>query len=99
MVSDESIAELHAFADRLGLRRMSFQGDHYDVPESVRDRALALGAEPVRGRDLVRRLRGAGLRLAAPKGPGRRSVGGPTSVFALMSGRCCCQSWPLPWRL
>ena len=68
--SDESGAELHAFADRLGLRRMSFQGDHYDVPESVRDRALALGAEPVRGRDLVRRLRGAGLRLAAPERPG-----------------------------
>ena len=70
LVSDESVAELHAFADRLGLRRMSFQGDHYDVPESVRDRALALGAEPVRGRDLVRRLRGAGLRLAAPERPG-----------------------------
>ena len=32
--------------------------------------ALALGAEPVRGRDLVRRLRGAGLRLAAPQRPG-----------------------------
>ena len=70
MVSDESIAELHAFADRLGLRRMSFQGDHYDVPEPVRDRALELGAEPVRGCDLVRRLRGAGLRLAAPDRPG-----------------------------
>ena len=70
LVSDESVAELHAFADQLGLRRMSFQGDHYDISESVRGRALALGAEPVRGRDLVRRLRGAGLRLAAPERPG-----------------------------
>ena len=30
-------------ADRLGLRRMSFQGDHYDVPEAVRAAALAMG--------------------------------------------------------
>ena len=70
LVSDESVAELHAFARRLGLRRMAFQGDHYDIPTAVRERALALGAEAVRGRDLVRRLRAAGLRLAAPDRPG-----------------------------
>jgi hypothetical protein len=70
LVSDESVAELHAFARRLGLRRMAFQGDHYDVPTDVRERALALGAEAVRGRDLVRRLRAAGLRLAAADRPG-----------------------------
>ena len=70
LVSDVSVAELHDFADRLGLRRMSFQGDHYDVPETVRAEALALGAEAVRGRDLVRRLRGAGLRLASADRPG-----------------------------
>ncbi len=71
LVSDVSIAELHGFADRLGLRRMSFQGDHYDVPEAVRAEALAMGAEAVRGRDLMRRLRGAGLRLALADRPGR----------------------------
>ncbi len=70
LVSDVSVAELHGFADRLGLRRMSFQGDHYDVPESVRAEALEMGAEAVRGRDLVRRLRGAGLRLAPADRPG-----------------------------
>jgi len=70
LVSDVSVAELHDFADRLGLRRMSFQGDHYDVPETVRAEALTLGAEAVRGRDLVRRLRGAGLRLASADRPG-----------------------------
>ena len=70
LVSDVSVAELHDFADRLGLRRMSFQGDHYDVPETVRAEALALGAEAVQGRDLVRRLRGAGLRLASAERPG-----------------------------
>jgi hypothetical protein len=76
LVSDVSIAELHGFADRLGLRRMSFQGDHYDVPEAVRAEALAMGAEAVCGRDLVRRLRGAGLRLAFANRPGRWEGGG-----------------------
>lgn len=71
LVSDESVAELHAFAGRLGLRRMAFQGDHYDVPADVREQALAIGAEPVRGRDLVRRLRAAGLRLGPAERPGR----------------------------
>ena len=70
LVSDESVVELHDFAVRLGLRRMSFQGDHYDVRADVREEAIAMGAEPVRGRDLVRRLRVAGLRLAAAERPG-----------------------------
>ncbi len=70
LVSDDSVDELHAFAQLLGLRRMAFQGDHYDVSTDVRQRALALGAEPVRGRDLVRRLRAAGLRLSADERPG-----------------------------
>ncbi len=70
LVSDESVDELHAFAHRLGLRRMAFQGDHYDVPADVRERALSLGAEAVRGRELVRRLRASGLRLAAADRPG-----------------------------
>lgn len=62
LVSDDSHAELHAFADRLGLERSWFQGDHYDVPAEVRDRAIALGAHPVTAAELVRRLRAAGLR-------------------------------------
>jgi hypothetical protein len=62
LVSDAGYDELHAFADRLGLRREWFQGDHYDVPESVRDQALRLGAVPMPSRELVLRLRAAGLR-------------------------------------
>ena len=62
LASDESLEELHEFAERLGLRREWFQGDHYDVPAEVRDRALALGAVAVDSRELVHRLRGAGLR-------------------------------------
>lgn len=62
LVSDTSYEELHAFAARLGVPRHGFQGDHYDIPTEVRERAIALGAQPVSATELVRRLRGAGLR-------------------------------------
>lgn len=62
LVSDESYDELHEFAQRLGIPRRAFQGDHYDVPAYLREEAIALGAEPVDSRVLVRRLRAAGLR-------------------------------------
>lgn len=62
LVSDAGFAELHAFAARLGLPREAFQGDHYDVPEPLQRRALALGATEVDSRDLVRALQAAGLR-------------------------------------
>jgi Protein of unknown function (DUF4031) len=65
LASDASVEELHEFAGRLGLRRLAFQGDHYDVPASLRDRALVLGAAPVSSRELVRRLRASGLRRRA----------------------------------
>lgn len=63
LVSDHSYEELHEFAVELGLRVEWFQGDHYDVPAHVREHAIALGAEPVDMRELVRRLRAAGLRV------------------------------------
>jgi len=62
LVSDESLDELHEFADRLGIPRRGFQGDHYDVPTEWRERAIALGALPVSSRELLQRLRAAGLR-------------------------------------
>ncbi len=62
LVSDTDHDELHAFAADLGLRREWFQGDHYDVPEDVRERAIAAGATAVDSAELVRRLRAAGLR-------------------------------------
>jgi hypothetical protein len=74
LVSDSSFAELHEFAARLGMPRQVFQGDHYDVPDTVREQAIALGAHPVTARELVLRLTGAGLRRpkgrAAPPAPG-----------------------------
>jgi hypothetical protein len=62
LVSDDSYDELHAFADRLGIPRRAFQGDHYDIPAELRDAALALGAEPVTAREVVKRLQQSGLR-------------------------------------
>lgn len=62
LVSDTSYDELHAFADRLGVPRRAFQADHYDVPAELRKEALALGAMSVPARELVIRLRRAGLR-------------------------------------
>lgn len=62
LVSDSSYDELHELAQSIGLRRIGFQGDHYDVDETDRARALAAGAVAVNSRELVRRLRAAGLR-------------------------------------
>lgn len=68
LVSDESFEELHDFAERLGIPRRGFQGDHYDVPEELRRYALSLGAVPVPSSELVRRLRAKGLRKGRREG-------------------------------
>lgn len=63
-MSDSSLDELHEFAVQLGIPRRAFQGDHYDIPEEHRPDVVALGAIEVESRELVRRLRTAGLRLS-----------------------------------
>ncbi len=63
LVSDESLQELHVFAEWLGLPRRAFQGDHYDLDELLRAHAISVGATAVSARELSRRLRLAGLRL------------------------------------
>ena len=67
LVSDESYDELHAFAAQLGLPDRAFHRDHYDLPDAWWDRAIAAGATEVDARELVRRLRAAGLRQRAPR--------------------------------
>lgn len=69
LVSDESLAELHAFADRAGLSERAFDGDHYDVPAHRHAELVALGARSVSGRELIRRLRASGLRIPARDRP------------------------------
>jgi hypothetical protein len=65
LVSDTSLEELHAFAAAAGIPSRGFDLDHYDVPDDQHARLVALGAEPVGTRELVRRLRASGLRVRA----------------------------------
>ncbi len=75
LVSDVSHDELHAFvASTLEIPPRAFQGDHYDVPEELYDRAVAAGAEPVSCRELLSRLLAAGLRVRKPR-PARTAPG------------------------
>jgi hypothetical protein len=69
LVSDASFAELHAFADRIGLPPRGFDRDHYDIPAHLYEAAVAAGALPVGSRELLHRLTAAGLRR--PKRPRR----------------------------
>lgn len=62
LVSDVAFEELHAFAARLDLPPRLFERDHYDVPQTLYDQAVLLGAEPVSCRVIVARLHAAGLR-------------------------------------
>lgn len=75
LVSDVSYAELHAFAEMLGSPRRAFDRDHYDVPADRFAMAVWLGATVVSSREIVERLRAAGLRrpkhLNAPGRPAR----------------------------
>lgn len=63
LVSDSSLDELHEFARRAGIPPRGFDRDHYDYPVERYDELVALGAEPVSGRELIRRLRSSGLRV------------------------------------
>lgn len=69
----DTLEELHAFAQALGIPRRAFQdkrsGAHYDLPASLRDEAVALGAVAIsrhRDRELVRAV----IRQAKAQGRG-----------------------------
>ncbi|QDW30989.1 DUF4031 domain-containing protein [Arthrobacter sp. KBS0702] len=65
LISDNSLAELHAFARAAGIPERAFDGDHYDVAEARYGALVAAGAVPVEGRVLVRKLIESGLRIPA----------------------------------
>lgn len=52
MVADTP-EELHAMADKIGVARRWFQGDHYDICLSKRAAALRLGAVDCERRTLI----------------------------------------------
>ena len=58
MASDDGFEELHAFAERMGIPRQRFQGDHYDLHPKLRELAVELGAEEVSRRDFTARMAG-----------------------------------------
>lgn len=53
MIADTS-EELHAMADRIGVARKWFQGDHYDITQSKRALAVQAGAKQISLRELAR---------------------------------------------
>lgn len=78
MVSDTSLDELHEFAALLEIPQRAFHGDHYDVPEHIRNMAVERGATPVSSRELVKRLNAAGLRFTAAQRRAYKHAGEPT---------------------
>ncbi|WP_068478193.1 DUF4031 domain-containing protein [Pseudoclavibacter helvolus] len=71
LVSDSAVEELHEFAARAGIRSRAFDVDHYDVPAEQYAELVALGATPVAGSELVRRLVAGGVRVPARDRPKR----------------------------
>jgi hypothetical protein len=68
--------ELHAFAERIGLRRSWFQSrpgrperDHYDLTQSMRDAAILAGAVPESIEDGYARRRAAAATSGASQEP------------------------------
>jgi hypothetical protein len=63
LVSDASIEELHDFVATLQTPRpLRFHRDHYDVPAALWSFVVDQGVTVVSTREIVRRLRRAGLR-------------------------------------
>ena len=50
----DTLEELHEMAERIGMKRSWFQGDHYDVSLTRIKLAIEYGAKEVTSRELVR---------------------------------------------
>lgn len=70
MIADTA-AELHAMADRIGVARRWYQGDHYDIALSKRALAVAAGAREITWREcglmMVQRRRDPAAPLVTPE--------------------------------
>lgn len=69
LISDASLAELHAFAEATGISGRAFDRDHYDVPAHCYDDLIRGGARAVSGSELVRLLAASGLRVSTRERP------------------------------
>ena len=56
-MGSDNINELHKMADRIGIQRKWFQGDHYDICMAKRALAVKSGAIEVTSRELVKIIR------------------------------------------
>lgn len=94
LISDTSLAELHAFASQVGIPERSFEGDHYDIPDQRHAEVVAAGAQLTTASDLVRRLHRSGLRFRKRRGErplariddGLAAVGGMHVLEIVASG-------------
>ena len=86
LVSDSSLAELHAFAAAAGIPERAFDGDHYDVPERRFEDLVAAGAIPVEARVLVRKLIASGLRVPAGASKYLRETGFEGTIITPFNG-------------
>ncbi len=87
LASDTSFDELHEFALGFGVPSRGFDRDHYDVPSEWYDRVVAAGAVPVSSRELIIRLRAAGLRRRKSEALRPRKPGPLAAAPAHAGGR------------
>lgn len=83
LISDVSLEELHAVAERAVLHPRSFDLDHYDWPDPARGALAAAGVRFVGNRELTRILLGSGLRIPASARPGERRARTLSAAAAL----------------
>lgn len=57
-MSADTEEELHVMAGKIGVQRKWYQGDHYDVCVSKRNKAVELGAIEITMREMVGKVRG-----------------------------------------
>lgn len=68
MIADTE-EELHTMADKIGVARKWYQGNHYDIAMSKREEAIAFGAKEITLRQcsMMSRNRRCGLPLGTPE--------------------------------
>ena len=99
MIAD-SLDELHQMADKIGMERRWFQAPpkashpHYDIPESRRAKALALGAQEVCPRTALHYAARLGLEWAKAEADGARQVKYKRTLARTQSYAICYEETP-----